>query len=143
MKGMVLPGTMFEELGFNYIGPIDGHDLKALVATLRNHARAQGPAVPARRHAQGQGLCAGRGRPDQVARPRPVRSGQRASSSRKRPAGPSVFSQVFGEWLCDMAERDPRIVGITPAMREGSGLVEFSRRFPDRYSTSPSPSSMR
>ena len=77
MKGMVLPGTMFEEMGFNYIGPIDGHDMKALVSALSQHARPQGTAVPARGHDQGQGLRACRGRPDHLAWPRPIRSGQR------------------------------------------------------------------
>ena len=77
LKGMVLPGTLFEELGFNYIGPMDGHDVRALVSTLRNVKKLQRSAVPARRHAQGQGLCAGRGRSDQVARAGPVRPRQR------------------------------------------------------------------
>ena len=132
MKGMVLPGTMFEEMGFNYIGPIDGHDLDG----AREHA-----AQPARRCRARSSCTSSRARARATRRPRPTRSSgtarapstrRAARSSRKRATGPA-YSQVFGQWLCDMAERDPRIVGITPAMREGSGLVEFSKRFPDRY----------
>ena len=131
MKGMVLPGTMFEEMGFNYIGPDRRPRPRRAREDAEQPQRPRRPAVPARRHAQGQGLRACGGRPDQVARPGPVRPAQRHDLQGKdhRP----VYSQVFGQWLCDMAARDPRIVGITPAMREGSGLVEFSKRFPDRY----------
>jgi 1-deoxy-D-xylulose-5-phosphate synthase len=143
MKGMVLPGTMFEELGFNYIGPIDGHDLKALVSTLRNMRDAQGPAVPARRHAQGQGLCAGRGRPHHLARTRSVRPGSGRDLQGKGQRARSI-QEGLRRLAVRHGRRDPRIVGITPAMREGSGLVEFSRRFPGAlFTTSPSPSSMR
>ena len=130
---MVLPGTLFEELGFNYIGPMDGHDVqRAGAAPCATCAKLARPAVPARGHPQGQGLRAGRGRPDQVARPGPLRSGQRHHLQGEAASGPT-YSQIFGKWLCDMAEQDPRIIAITPAMREGSGLVEFSKRFPDRY----------
>ena len=131
LKGMVLPGTLFEEMGFNYIGPMDGHDVKALVSTLRNVQELRGP----------QFLHVVTRRARAMRPPRPIRSSgtapapstrRAARSSRKRAHGPS-YSQVFGQWLCDMAERDPRIIGITPAMREGSGLVEFSKRFPERY----------
>ena len=132
LKGMVLPGTLFEEMGFNYIGPMDGHDVKALVTHAAQRAQAARAAVPARGH---------HARARATRPPRPIRSSgtararsirRAARSSRKRAPG-RRYSQVFGQWLCDMAERDPRIVGITPAMREGSGLVEFSKRFPDRY----------
>ena len=131
MKGMVLPGTLFEEFGFNYIGPIDGHDLDALVADARQRARAQGPAVPARDHAQ---------RATATSAPRTIRSSITASPKFDpavgivaKPAAKPTYTQVFGDWLCDMAARDPRLVGITPAMREGSGLVRFSQEFPERY----------
>ena len=90
MKGMVLPGTMFEEMGFNYIGPIDGHDLKALVPRAAQHPQAEGPAVPARGHAQGQGLCAGRSRPDHLARARARSIRSPAPSTRKRPGRPPI-----------------------------------------------------
>ena len=129
---MVTPGTMFEEFGFNYIGPIDGHDLDALIPTLDNIAQAEGPAVPARRHAQRAGLQARRGRSG-----RSITASSKfdpADRHRRRQAGGKLtYTQVFGDWLCDMAARDPRLVGITPAMREGSGLVEFAERFPERY----------
>jgi 1-deoxy-D-xylulose-5-phosphate synthase len=131
MKGMVLPGTISRRWASTTSGPVDGHDLKALIATLKNLRDLKGPAVPAHHHAQGQGLRARRSGSDQVARSRPVRSEERRHLQGEA-SGPS-YSQIFGQWLCDMAEQDPRIVGITPAMREGSGLVEFSKRFRDRY----------
>ena len=131
LKGMVLPGTLFEEMGFNYIGPIDGHDVKALVRTLRNLKQLRGPQFLHVVTRKGKGYAPAEA--DPIKWHGPGRSIRRAApSSRRRAPGPS-YSQVFGEWLCDMAERDPRIVGITPAMREGSGLVEFSKRFPERY----------
>jgi 1-deoxy-D-xylulose-5-phosphate synthase len=124
MKGMVLPGTMFEEMGFNYIGPMDGHDLRALVRTLRNVKELKGPQflhVVTRKDSV-QVPTEGAGHFDAAA----------STLFKEKSAGPS-YSQVFGEWLCDMAERDPKIIGITPAMREGSGLVDFAKRFADRY----------
>ena len=132
LKGMVLPGTLFEEMGFNYIGPMDGHDVKALV----QHA-----AQPARNCTARSSCTWSRARARATRPPKPTRSSgtgpgpfDPASGTifKEKATGPS-YSQVFGEWLCDMAARDPRIVGITPAMREGSGLVEFSKRFPERY----------
>ena len=132
LKGMVLPGTLFEELGFNYIGPMDGHDVKALVSTLSNVKKLQGAAVPARRHPQGQRLRAGRGRSRSsgMARVRSIR--RPAPFSKKRPRGPRTRrSSASGCATWPSATR--RIVGITPAMREGSGMVEYSKRFPDRY----------
>ncbi len=131
MKGMVLPGTLFEEFGFNYIGPIDGHDLDTLARTLANVRELQGPAAAARRHAQGLRLRARRGRSDPLPRRAEVRPGGR--HRRRRPPAKPAYTQVFGDWLCDMAARDARLVGITPAMREGSGLVRFSQEFPERY----------
>ena len=132
LKGMVLPGTLFEEMGFNYIGPVDGHDLKALVTTLRNVKQAARPAVPARGDAQGQGLRARRSRSDQVAWPRPVRSGQRHHLQGEEP-GPELLADLRRSGCATWPSATRRIVGITPAMREGSGLVEYSKRFPERY----------
>jgi 1-deoxy-D-xylulose-5-phosphate synthase len=131
VKGMVTPGTLFEELGFNYIGPIDGHDLDALIPTLRNMKQLAGPqflhvvtrkgagyklaeADPVLYHGVSKfdavnGIVGGKG------------------------GGRLTYTQVFSDWLCDMAEKDPRLIGITPAMREGSGLVRFAELYPDRY----------
>ena len=131
-KGMVVPATLFEKFGFNYIGPIDGHDLDSLVPTLENIKHLEGPAVPARGHQEGPGLQAGRGRPGGLPRPRQVRPG-RGPGQAGHAAPSTTFTQVFGQWLCDMAAQDERLVGITPAMREGSGMVEFEQRFPERY----------
>jgi 1-deoxy-D-xylulose-5-phosphate synthase len=130
-KGMVLPGTMFEEMGFNYIGPIDGHDLDALVRTLRNVRELRGPQFVHVVTRKGKGYAPAEADPIKWHGPGPFDPAS-GTIHKEKAAGPS-YSQVFGQWLCDMAERDPRIVGITPAMREGSGLVEFSRRFPERY----------
>lgn len=131
MKGMVLPGTMFEEMGWNYIGPIDGHDLKALVQTLRNLRGLRGPQLLHVVTRKGKGYPPAEADPIKWHGPGPF-DPVSGTIYKEKAAGPS-YSQVFGQWLCDMAERDPRIVGITPAMREGSGLVEFEKRFPDRY----------
>jgi 1-deoxy-D-xylulose-5-phosphate synthase len=131
VKGMVIPGTLFEELGFNYIGPIDGHDLDTLVATLRNLQSLRGLQflhVVTRKgkgyHPAEENPCAyhGVGTFDPAA-------GMRPGSSGGRP----TYSQIFGDWLCDMAAANPSLVAITPAMCEGSGMVEFSRRYPDRF----------
>ena len=131
MKGMVLPGTMFEEMGFNYIGPIDGHDVKALVSTLRNIKKLKGPQFLHVATRKGKGYAPAEADPIKWHGPGPF-DPQTGTIFKEKATGPS-YTQVFGAWLCEMAERDPRIVGITPAMREGSGLVEFSKRFPDRY----------
>jgi len=131
MKGMVLPGTMFEEMGFNYIGPIDGHDLPTLVGTLRNQRELQGPQLLHVVTRKGKGYAPAEADPIKWHGPGPF-DPTSGTIFKEQATGPA-YSQVFGQWLCDMAERDPRVVGITPAMREGSGLVEFSRRFPDRY----------
>jgi 1-deoxy-D-xylulose-5-phosphate synthase len=131
MKGMVLPGTMFEEMGFNYIGPIDGHDLDALVSTLRNQRVLQGPQLLHVVTRKGKGYAPAEADPIKWHGPGPF-DPTSGTIFKEKSTGPA-YSQVFGQWLCDMAERDPRVVGITPAMREGSGLVEFSKRFPDRY----------
>jgi len=130
-KGMILPGTLFEELGFNYIGPIDGHDVAALVRTLRNQRLLKGPQFLHVVTRKGKGYAPAEADPIKWHGPGAFDPAS-GTIFKEKSTGP-VFSQVFGQWLCDMAERDPKIVGITPAMREGSGLVEFSRRFPDRY----------
>jgi 1-deoxy-D-xylulose-5-phosphate synthase len=131
MKGMILPGTMFEEMGWNYVGPIDGHDIKALTRTLRNLRNLRGPQFLHIVTRKGKGYPPAEADPIKWHGPGPFDpvSGQ---IYKEKASGPS-YSQIFGQWLCDMAECDPRIVGITPAMREGSGLVEFEKRFPERY----------
>ncbi|HYM27217.1 MAG TPA: 1-deoxy-D-xylulose-5-phosphate synthase [Steroidobacteraceae bacterium] len=131
LKGMVLPGTLFEEMGFNYIGPMDGHDVKALVRTLRNVKKLRGPQFLHVVTKKGKGYPPAEADPIKWHGPGPFDPAS-GTIFKEKSSGPS-YSQVFGQWLCDMAERDPRIIGITPAMREGSGLVEFSKRFPDRY----------
>jgi len=131
LKGMVLPGTLFEEMGFNYIGPMDGHDVSALVSTLRNVRKLRGPQLLHVVTRKGKGYAPAEADPIKWHGPGPFDPSS-GTIFKEKASGPT-YSQVFGQWLCDMAERDPRIIGITPAMREGSGLVEFSRRFPDRY----------
>ncbi len=131
LKGMVLPGTLFEELGFNYIGPIDGHDVKALVSTLRNIRKLRGPQLLHVVTRKGKGYAPAEADPIKWHGPGPFDPAS-GTIFKEKSSGPA-YSQIFGQWLCDMAERDPRIIGITPAMREGSGLVEFSKRFPERY----------
>lgn len=131
MKGMVLPGTMFEEMGWNYIGPIDGHDVKALVKTLRNLRELRGPQFLHIVTRKGKGYPPAEADPIKWHGPGPF-DPLSGTIYKEKASGPT-YSQVFGQWLCDMAARDPRIVGITPAMREGSGLVEFEKRFPERY----------
>jgi 1-deoxy-D-xylulose-5-phosphate synthase len=131
LKGMVLPGTLFEEMGFNYIGPMDGHDVKALVRTLRNVRKLRGPQLLHVVTRKGKGYAPAEADPIKWHGPGPFDPAS-GTIFKEKASGPT-YSQVFGQWLCDMAERDPRIIGITPAMREGSGLVEFSKRFPDRY----------
>ncbi len=131
VKGMVAPGTLFEELGFNYIGPIDGHDMETLVTTLRNLRNTNGPRFLHVVTKKGKGyLPAER---DPVAY-HGVGSFDLSKDHlpKAKPSSPT-YTEVFGTWLCDMAERDRRLLGVTPAMREGSGLVEFEKRFPDRY----------
>ncbi|WP_101102186.1 1-deoxy-D-xylulose-5-phosphate synthase [Macromonas bipunctata] len=130
-KGMVVPATLFEKFGFNYIGPIDGHDLDSLIPTLENIKQLDGPQFlhVVTRKGQGYKLAEadpiayhGPGKFDPVV-------GLQTPATPPKP----TFSAVFGQWLCDMAAHDARLVGITPAMREGSGMVEFHQRFPDRY----------
>jgi 1-deoxy-D-xylulose-5-phosphate synthase len=131
-KGMVVPGTIFEEFGFNYVGPIDGHDLDSLIPTLENLRQLKGPQFLHVVTKKGYGY--------KLAEADPVK--YHAASGKFDPAVGFVkptavpkqtFTQVFGDWLCDMAAADERLIGITPAMREGSGMVEFEKRFPKRY----------
>jgi len=128
MKGMVVPGTLFDELGLNYMGPIDGHDIKTLVHTLQNIKDLKGP--------QFLHIVTQKGKGFGPAEDSPVGT-HALSKIEKTPASTSPklpsYSNIFGQWLCDMAEQDSRLVAITPAMREGSDLIEFSERFPDRY----------
>jgi 1-deoxy-D-xylulose-5-phosphate synthase len=131
MKGMVLPGTIFEELGFNYIGPMNGHDIKELVTTLRNMRNLKGPQLLHVVTRKGKGYEPAEKDPIKWHGPGPFDPAS-GTIFKEKATGPS-YSQVFGQWLCDIAAKDPRIVAITPAMREGSGLVEYSRKFPQRY----------
>ncbi len=130
MKGMVTPGTLFEEFGFNYIGPIDGHDLDVLLDTLTNIKQLSGPQFLHIVTKKGKGYAPAETNPclyHGVSRFDP------AAGVAEKSAGRPTYTQVFGDWLCDMAAADTRLVGITPAMREGSGLVRFSQDFPRRY----------
>jgi 1-deoxy-D-xylulose-5-phosphate synthase len=132
VKGMVAPSTLFEELGFNYFGPVDGHDLDTLITVLKNINHQSGPRLLHIKTQKGKGFF--------LAEDAPVKyhavsafdlsTGAADTSTKNKP--PS-YTEIFGQWLCDMAEQDERLVGITPAMREGSGLVEFAKRFPKRY----------
>src|SRR5258706_11159041 len=130
MKGMVLPGTLFEEFGFNYIGPIDGHDLDALVQTLTNIRELKGPQFLHIITKKGHGYP--RAEEDPILY-HGVTKFDPAVGIVPKAAGKPSYTQVFGDWLCDIAAKDPRIVGVTPAMREGSGLVRFSQEVPERY----------
>jgi 1-deoxy-D-xylulose-5-phosphate synthase len=129
-KGMVVPGTLFEEFGFNYIGPIDGHDLDSLIPTLNNLKALKGPQFLHVVTKKGQGYKLAEADPVLYHGPGKF---DPAKGIVAKPAGKPAYTQVFGDWLCDMAGKDQRLVGITPAMREGSGLVEFEQRFPERY----------
>lgn len=132
VKGMVTPeGTLFEEFGFNYIGPIDGHDIRVLVATLKNIKHLDGP--------QFLHVVTRKGAGYRVAEEDPILYHGVSTFNpaqgivAKQKSGKPAYTKVFGDWLCDMAAKDERLVGITPAMREGSGLVRFSQIYPDRY----------
>ena len=131
VKGLITPGTLFEEFGFHYYGPIDGHDLDALIPTLQNLRRLKGPQFLHVITRKGQGY--------KLAEADPIlyhgvsKFDHTAGIQSGKSSGKLTYTQVFGDWLCDMAATDPRIVGITPAMREGSGLVRFAQEFPERY----------
>jgi 1-deoxy-D-xylulose-5-phosphate synthase len=130
-KHIVTPTTLFEKFGFNYIGPIDGHDLDALIPTLENLRNLPGPQFlhVVTRKGQGYELA----ERDPIAYHGPGKFDPKVGLTPPSVAPKTTFTQVFGQWLCDMAAQDPKLVAITPAMREGSGMVEFHRRFPDRY----------
>ncbi|HET7597699.1 MAG TPA: 1-deoxy-D-xylulose-5-phosphate synthase [Burkholderiales bacterium] len=131
MKGMVTPGTLFEEFGFNYIGPIDGHDLDALIPTLNNIKQLRGPQFLHVVTRKGQGYKLAEADPvlyhgvSKFDRVNGITGG--------KSGGKQTYTQVFGDWVCDMAARDERLIVITPAMREGSGLVRYAERYPERY----------
>jgi 1-deoxy-D-xylulose-5-phosphate synthase len=130
VKGMVTPSTLFEEFGFNYIGPIDGHDLDTVIQTLDNIKKLKGPQFlhVVTRKGQGYKLA----EDDPIAYHGPGKFNP-AEGLKSVTGGKPTYSQIFGQWLCDMAEREPRLVAVTPAMREGSGMVKFSEKFPERY----------
>ena len=131
VKGMLTPGTLFEELGLNYIGPIDGHDLESLVPTLLNLKNLKGPQFLHVITKKGQGYKLAEVDPilyHGVSKFKPE-----VGIADGKPGAKPTYTQIFGDWLCDMAAADPRLVGITPAMREGSGLLRFSECYPDRY----------
>jgi 1-deoxy-D-xylulose-5-phosphate synthase len=131
VKGMVVPGTLFEELGFNYIGPIDGHDMEMLVSTLENLKEINGPRFLHIVTKKGKGYAPAEKDPLAYHGVTPF-DPSLDSLPKATPSNPS-YTEVFGQWLCDMAAQDERLLGITPAMREGSGLVKFSEQYPDRY----------
>ena len=130
-KGMVVPATLFEKFGFNYTGPIDGHDLDSLIPMLENMRQLEGPQFLHVVTKKGQGYKLAEA--DPVAYHGPGKFDPAVGLVKSTAPSKPTFTQVFGQWLCDMAAQDSRLVGITPAMREGSGLVEFERQFPDRY----------
>jgi len=132
VKGMIAPGTLFEELGFTYFGPVDGHDLDTLIPVLKNINQQSGPRLLHVKTQKGKGYFPAEDAPIKYhgVSAFDLSTGKsHATSKGKHPS----YTEIFGQWLCDMAHQDERLIGITPAMREGSGLVEFSRRFPQRY----------
>lgn len=131
IKGMVVPGTIFEELGFNYIGPIDGHDINGVVDTLRNMRRFKGPQLLHVVTRKGKGYPEAEKDPIKF---HAVPKFNPADQALPQPtAAKPTFSKIFGDWLCDMAKLDPKLMAITPAMREGSGMVAFSQQYPEQY----------
>ena len=134
MKGMVAPGTLFEELGWHYIGPLDGHDLPQLLQTLENMKDLEGPQFLHIRTMKGKGFAPAEADPVGYHAINKIEAKPRGPQPATPPAVKKPkYQEIFGRWLCDMAERDPLLVGITPAMCEGSGLVDFANRFPERY----------
>jgi 1-deoxy-D-xylulose-5-phosphate synthase len=132
MKGMIVPGTLFEELGFNYIGPIDGHDLDMLVSTLENLKAISGPRFLHIVTRKGKGYAPAEKDP-LAYHGVPAFDPSKDYLPKSAPSPHPTYTEVFGDWLCDMAREDGRLLAITPAMREGSGLVKFSEQFPTRY----------
>jgi len=132
VKGMVTPSTLFEELGFNYFGPVDGHDLDTLIPVLKNINRQSGPRLLHVKTQKGKGFFPAEDAPVKYHAVSAFDLSTGTSYKVNTNKSPS-YTEIFGQWLCDMAEQDERLVGITPAMREGSGLVEFAKRFPKRY----------
>ncbi len=131
VKGLIIPGTLFEELGFNYIGPLDGHDLPTLIGTLRNVSQMPGPQFLHVITRKGKGYALAEADPVKYHGVTPFDPALGIVAS-KAPSKPS-YTKIFGDWVCDMAAEDSRLIAITPAMREGSGLVRFQKEFPDRY----------
>ena len=133
VKGMIVPSTLFEEFGFNYLGPIDGHDLPVLIRTLRTIQTVEGPNLLHIITAKGKGYEPAEEDPVKYHAVGPFDPEVGIVQTTPAVKPPPTYTQVFGQWLCDMAEQDKRLLAITPAMREGSGMVEFEQRFPDRY----------
>jgi len=133
VKGMIVPSTLFEEFGFNYLGPIDGHDLPVLIRTLRTIQKVEGPNLLHIITAKGKGYAPAENDPVKYHAVGPFDPVQGIAKSVPEVNPSSTYTEIFGRWLCDMAEQDDDLLAITPAMCEGSGLVEFSQRFPDRY----------
>ena len=143
MKGFVAPATLFEELGFNYVGPIDGHDLPNLVQTIRNMRELSGPLLLHIMTQKGKGFAPAENDPvgyHALSKLEPVKQQDSAAdknvtaaTNNSKSQKPPKYQDVFGRWLCDMAAREPKLIGITPAMCEGSGMVEFSQKFSERY----------
>ncbi|HEV2320839.1 MAG TPA: 1-deoxy-D-xylulose-5-phosphate synthase [Gammaproteobacteria bacterium] len=131
VKGMVMPGTLFEELGFNYIGPVDGHDVHTLVKTLHNMRALKGPQFLHVVTRKGKGYEPAE--KDPIKWHGPAAFDAATGVIKEKAAGGPSYSEVFGRWLCDMAAQEPKMVAITPAMREGSGMVEYAEKFPERY----------
>lgn len=133
VKGMVAPGTLFEELGFNYFGPVDGHDLDTLIPVLKNINQHNGPRLLHIRTQKGKGYFPAEDAPVKFHGVSAFDLSTGKTHKNDDTAKPPSYTEIFGQWLCDMAEKDKRLVGITPAMSEGSGMIEFSRRFTNRY----------
>ncbi|MEC7468431.1 MAG: 1-deoxy-D-xylulose-5-phosphate synthase, partial [Pseudomonadota bacterium] len=131
IKGMVVPGTIFEELGFNYIGPIDGHDINGVVDTLRNMRKFKGPQLLHVVTKKGKGYP--EAEKDPIKFHAVPKFNPADQTLPKSAASKPTYSAIFGTWLCDMAKADPKLMAITPAMREGSGMVAFSQQFPEQY----------